>query len=126
MSRVYFRFTKVHLESKRDSPMQVRVVNGNEWVYGETLRARSGLDSSPLTSRWMLCNSVLESRSPQGFGEPGERLVTSESRLEFFGSTVPLAMAGMAVVRRVLSGTPAREYGLYRNRGRTAFRNGCR
>lgn len=106
-------------------------------VYGDTLRARSGLGSSPLTRRWMLCSSELESFSVQVFGdsETEERLVTSESRaaeagLLFipspFTSRPPLPMGCIAVVSKVLSGTLGNEYGLYRNRGRTALRNGCR
>ena len=67
-----------------------------------------------------------------------ERLVTSEveSRVAEtglvvmpspFNSDPPPAMDGMAVVSKVLSGTViGMEYGLYRRRGRTAFRNGCR
>lgn len=111
--------------------MQVRIVNGlivvrnmssSCPVYGDTLRALSCLDSSPLTRRWMLCNSVLESLSAQVFGdsdtEPDERLVTSESRgaeagLVFipsaFRSMALLAMGGRAVVSKVLSGTLAKE-----------------
>lgn len=110
--------------------MQVRGVNGFlvVGVYGDTLRALSGLDSSPRTRRWMLCNSLLDSFSEQGFGD-SERLVISGSRAAEaspFRSMVLLAMGGTAAVNTVLSGTLGKEYGLYRNRGRTAFRNGCR
>lgn len=98
--------------------MQVRSVNGLLVVnvYGDTLRALSGLDSSPLTSRWMLCNSLLESFSEQGFGdsdtEPDERLVISESRAAEaspFRSMALLAIGGTAVVSKVLSGTLGKE-----------------
>ena len=111
-------------------------------VYGDTLRALSCLESSPLTRRWILCSSLLASFSEQVFGEieemVDERLVTSEveSRVAEtglvampspFNSAPPPAMDGMAVVSKVLSGTlMGMEYGLYLRRGRTAFRNGCR
>ncbi len=97
-------------------------------VYGDTLRALSGLDSSPRTRRWMLCNSLLDSFPGQALGdsdtEPDERLVISGSRA---AEASPFrSMGGTAAVNTVLSGTLGTEYGLYRNRGRTAFRNGCR
>lgn len=93
-------------------------------IYGDTLLGLSCFESSPLTRRWILCNSLVESFSEQVLGEMetepddmvDDRLVTSEveSRvaetglvaiLSPFRSAALLAMDGMAVVSRVLSGT---------------------